>query len=59
MGEPKLFWGVSGGSIDSMVSNYTATKRYRSTDDYTTYGKNNKRPDRATFSLHKSNKKIF
>ena len=26
MGEPKLFWGVSGGSIDSMVSNYTATK---------------------------------
>ena len=48
MGEPKLFWGVSGGSIDSMVSNYTATKRYRSTDDYTPGGKNDKRPDRAT-----------
>ena len=48
MGTPKLFWGVSGGSIDSMVSNYTATKRFRSTDDYTPGGKNDKRPDRAT-----------
>ena len=48
LGEPKLFWGVSGGSIDSMVSNYTATKRFRSSDDYTPGGKNDKRPDRAT-----------
>ena len=28
LGEPKLYWGVSGGSIDSMVSNYTATKKF-------------------------------
>ena len=48
LGEPKLFWGVSGGSIDSMVSNYTATKKFRNDDDYTPGGKNNKRPDRAT-----------
>jgi len=48
LGEPKLFWGVSGGSIDSMVSNYTATKKFRNSDDYTPGGKNNKRPDRAT-----------
>nr|WP_206731965.1 YgiQ family radical SAM protein [Arcobacter cloacae] len=48
MGEPKLFWGVSGGSIDSMVSNYTAIKKFRNSDDYTPGGKNNKRPDRAT-----------
>lgn len=48
MGEPKLFWGVSGGSIDSMVSNYTATKKFRNSDDYTPGGQNNKRPDRAT-----------
>jgi uncharacterized radical SAM protein YgiQ len=47
LGEPKLFWGVSGGSIDSMVSNYTATKKFRNSDDYTPGGKNNKRPDRA------------
>lgn len=48
LGEPRLFWGVSGGSIDSMVSNYTATKKFRNDDDYTAGGKNNKRPDRAT-----------
>ncbi len=47
LGEPRLFWGVSGGSIDSMVSNYTATKKFRNSDDYTPGGKNNKRPDRA------------
>jgi len=47
LGEPRLYWGVSGGSIDSMVSNYTATKKFRNNDDYTPGGKNNKRPDRA------------
>ncbi len=47
LGEPKLFWGVSGGSVDSMVSNYTATKKFRNSDDYTPGGKNTKRPDRA------------
>ncbi|WP_345986490.1 YgiQ family radical SAM protein [Sulfurimonas sp. HSL-1656] len=48
LGEPRLFWGVSGGSVDSMVSNYTATKKFRNSDDYTPGGKNDRRPDRAT-----------
>ncbi len=47
LGEPRLWWGVSGGSVDSMVSNYTATKKFRNDDDYTPGGKNTKRPDRA------------
>ncbi len=47
LGEPKLFWGVSGGSVDSMVANYTATKKRRKSDDYTPNGENNRRPDRA------------
>jgi uncharacterized radical SAM protein YgiQ len=47
LGEPKLYWGISGGSVDSMVSNYTASKKFRNSDDYTPGGKNNKRPDRA------------
>lgn len=47
MGRPKLFWGVSGGSVDSMLSNYTATKKRRNKDDYTPGGINNRRPDRA------------
>ncbi len=50
LGEPRLFWGVSGGSVDSMVSNYTATKKFRNSDDYTPGGKNNKRPDRAVLA---------
>ncbi len=48
LGEPKLYWGISGGSVDSMVSNYTATKKFRNSDDYTPGGVNNKRPDRAS-----------
>jgi len=50
LGEPRLYWGISGGSVDSMVSNYTATKKFRNSDDYTPGGKNNKRPDRAVLA---------
>ncbi len=48
LGAPKLFWGVTAGSIDSMVANYTALRRKRRNDDYTPNGENNRRPDRAT-----------
>ncbi len=48
LGEPRLFWGVSAGAVDSMVANYTAAKKPRSNDDYTPGGQNNRRPDRAT-----------
>lgn len=47
LGEPKLYWGISGGCVDSMVANYTATKKKRRTDDFTPGGENKKRPDRA------------
>ena len=47
LGEPELFWGVTGGSIDSMVANYTATKKRKRSDDLTPGGKNERRPDRA------------
>ena len=47
LGEPKLFWGVSAGAVDSMVANYTASKKPRKSDDYTPGGINNRRPDRA------------
>ncbi len=48
LGEPRLFWGVSGGSVDSMVANYTSLKKRRKNDDYTPGGINNRRPDKAT-----------
>ena len=47
LGEPRLFWGVSGGCIDSMIANYTSLKKRRKSDDYTPGGINNRRPDRA------------
>ena len=48
LGEPKLFWGVSSGLVDSMVANYTALKKFRNNDDFTPGMVNNRRPDRAT-----------
>lgn len=47
LGEPRLFWGVTGGCIDSMVANRTAAGKKRKRDDYTPGGKNDRRPDRA------------
>ena len=46
-GNPKLFWGISSGSMDSMVANYTALKKKRKNDALTAGSINNKRPDRA------------
>lgn len=48
LGEPRLFWGVSAGLVDSMVANYTANKKRRNNDDFTPNGINNRRPDRAS-----------
>lgn len=48
LGEPRLFWGVTGGSVDSMVANTTASRKKRHEDDYTPGGRNNRRPDRAS-----------
>ena len=48
LGEPRLFWGVTAGSVDSLVANYTALKKPRRSDDYTPGGENTRRPDRAT-----------
>ena len=50
LGEPRLFWGVSGGSIDSMVANRTASGKRRNSDDYTPGGRNTRRPDRAVIA---------
>ncbi|MBN2535865.1 MAG: YgiQ family radical SAM protein [Spirochaetales bacterium] len=47
LGEPGLFWGITGGCMDSMVANYTATGKFRNKDDLTPGGINNARPDRA------------
>lgn len=47
LGVPRLFFGISGGSMDSMVNHYTANIRLRSDDAYTPDGKAGFRPDYA------------
>jgi uncharacterized radical SAM protein YgiQ len=47
LGEPELFWGVTSGCVDSMITNRTAVKKRRMRDDFTPGGKNDRRPDRA------------
>ena len=48
LGKPRLFFGVTSGVMDSMVSNYTASKRERDKDAYTPNGDKGFRPDYAT-----------
>jgi len=47
LGEPRLFFGVTGGNMDSMVNRYTSDRRVRSDDAYTPLGVGGKRPDRC------------
>lgn len=47
LGQPKLFFGVTGGNMDSMVNRYTSDKKIRSNDAYTPDGTAGRRPDRA------------
>ena len=47
LGAPRLFFGVTGGNMDSMVNRYTSDRRVRSDDAYTPGGTGGKRPDRC------------
>ncbi len=47
LGKPKYCFMVSGGNIDSMVSNYTVALKKRNDDAYSAGGRGGKRPDRA------------
>lgn len=48
LGRPRLYFGVSAGNLDSLVSNYTPNKKKRRSDAYSPGGKAGCRPDRAT-----------
>ena len=47
LGQPNLFFGVTGGNMDSLINRYTADLRLRSDDAYTPDGKPGMRPDRS------------
>nr|WP_245312763.1 YgiQ family radical SAM protein [Methanohalophilus levihalophilus] len=48
LGEPELFFAVTAGNVDSMVSNYTPSLKPRKKDMYSPGGKPGRRPDRTT-----------
>ncbi len=37
-GRPRLFFGISGGNLDSIVSNYTGNGKVRNTDQFSPHG---------------------
>lgn len=47
LGKPNLFFGITGGNMDSLINRYTADLRLRSDDAYTPGGVAGKRPDRC------------
>ncbi len=59
LGTPNLFFAVTAGAMDSMVSNYTASKRRRDKDAYTPNGDKGFRPDYAATVYSKILKEKF
>lgn len=59
LGKPNLFFAVTAGVMDSMVSNYTASKKQRDKDAYTPNGDKGLRPDYATSVYSKILKEKF
>ncbi len=59
LGRPKLFFGVSAGNLDSMVSHYTASRKPRRMDEYAPGGKAGLRPNRASIVYTSRLKELF
>lgn len=59
LGKPRLFFGVSPGSMDSMVNHYTANRRLRSDDAYTPDGRADMRPDYPSIVYTQALKKLY
>jgi uncharacterized radical SAM protein YgiQ len=47
-GQPRLFFAISAGNMDSMINHYTANRKVRNDDAYSPGGRIGLRPDRAT-----------
>ena len=59
LGTPRLFFGVTAGSMDSMVNHYTANLRLRSDDAYSPGGRAGFRPDRTVTTYTRILKRLF
>ena len=49
-GEPRLFFAISAGNMDSMINHYTANRKVRNDAAYSPGGEIGLRPDRATLA---------
>ena len=58
-GQPRLFFGVTSGVMDSMVNHYTAARRLRHNDAYTPGGAFGFRPDYATYVYTRILKQLY
>jgi len=59
LGRPRLFCGVTAGSLDSMLAHYTAFRKKRSDDAYTPGGLAGARPNRAAMVYANLAKRAF
>ncbi|MGN1227373.1 MAG: YgiQ family radical SAM protein, partial [Christensenellales bacterium] len=59
LGQPKFAFLVGSGVVDSMVNNYSVSKKKRSTDVYSEGGVAGKRPDRALTVYCKNIRRLF
>lgn len=59
LGEPRLFFGVTAGAMDSMVNHYTANRRLRHDDAYTAGGRHGMRPDMPTIVYSRILKDLY
>lgn len=59
LGKPRLFFGVTAGSMDSLVNHYTANKNRRDSDAYTPGGEIGHRPDYPTIVYTKIIKQFY
>lgn len=59
LGQPRLFFGISAGAMDSMVNKYTANRRLRSEDAYTPDGRPDMRPEYPSIVYTSILKRLF
>src|SRR5438874_3708917 len=58
-GQPRLFFGVSAGNMDSLINHYTANRKVRNDDAYSPGGRIGLRPDRATLAYCQRAREAF
>jgi len=59
LGKPRLFFGITAGNMDSILSNYTVNRSKRKQDDYSPGGRIGLRPNRATIVYANKVKELF